>query len=123
MEGEWGAVKGGGQSTTFTGSCKLSWTLVALPALKLGLFAVKLNFKSTQCSLACLHSGVSRTLELYLKGIVLMFCVFLSDSSNTRGFGIILDLEQSLSALFIFICSIDSRPVSVPTARNSQQLP
>lgn len=98
-------------------------TLVALPALKLGLFAVKLNFKSTQCGLGSLHSGVSRTLELYLKGIVLMFCVFLSDSSNTRGFGIILDLEQSLSALFIFICSIDSRPVSVPTARNSQQLP
>lgn len=76
-------------------------TLIALPALKSGLFAVKLNFKSTQCGLGCLHSGVSRTLELSLKGIVLMFCVFLSDCSNTRGFGIILDLEQSLSALFI----------------------
>lgn len=93
--GKWGTVKWGGQSTTFTG---YPGTLIALAAPKLGFFDGKLNFKSAQCGLGCLHSGVSRSLELYLKGIVLMFCVFLSDSPNTREFGIILDLEQCLSA-------------------------
>lgn len=96
--GEWGTVKGGGQSTTFAG---YPGTLIALVALKLGGFAVKLNFKSTQCGLSP-HSEDFRTSELYLKGIVLVFCVFLSDSSNTRGFGITLDLEQCLSAFIYF---------------------
>lgn len=87
--GQWGTVNWG-ESTTFTG---YPGTLIALAALKLGFFFWETDFKSTQCGLGCLHSGVSRTLELYLKGIVLMFCVFLSDSPNTRQFGIILDLE------------------------------
>lgn len=81
----------------------LSWTLIVLAVLNLGwFFSGKLNFKSTQCGLGCLHSGASRSLELYLKGVVFMFCVFLSDSPNTREFGIILDLEQCLSAFIYF---------------------
>lgn len=72
----------------------LSWHFDSTGCSKIGFFFPrKLNFKSTQCGLGCLHSRVSRTLELYLKGIVLMFCVFLSDSPNTREFGIVLDLE------------------------------
>lgn len=76
----------------------LSWHFDSTGGFSLKLvccffFSGKVHFKSTQCGLGCLHSGVSRTLELYLKGIVLMFCVFLSDSPNTREFGIILDLE------------------------------
>lgn len=63
---------------------------------------MKLNFKSIQCGLVCLHSGVSRTLGLYLKEIVLVASVFLSGSSNTKGFGMILDLDQCLSAFIYF---------------------
>lgn len=38
-----------------------SLLILALAALKLRAFAVKLNFNSTQNDLGCLHSGVSRS--------------------------------------------------------------
>lgn len=86
----------------------LSWHFDSTGCSKIGGFLlgnwilIPLNFKSTQCGLGCLHSGVSRILELYWKGIVLLLCVFLSDSPNTREFGIIWDLEQCLSAFIYF---------------------
>lgn len=80
----------------------LSWHFDSTGCSKTGGFCWESDLKSTQCGLDCLQSGVSRTLELYLKGIVLMFCVFSSDSPDIREFGIICDWEQCLSAFIYF---------------------
>lgn len=59
------------------------------------------EFKSIQCGLGCLHSGVSRVWNFIWKDSARGQCI-LSGSSNMRGFGIILDLEQCLSAFIYF---------------------